>query len=602
MIEIVNKLKKYTDPQFLSAGRILTALIAAFLFVNSLMIIGKDFTTLTKYIASFNAVYFAVNIVIVALWLLAVSKIFGRDEIITFSLLISTVIFCVILAAKVGSNIYFDLGLSIIIFVIIRWLTVDDKLNLDAITITWRTVLITTSVLFILLTAFISYFTIMRYNCYSSATFDFGIFTQMFENMFQTGLPNTTVERNIAMSHFGIHFSPSLYLLLPGYFLFPRPEYLLVAQAFCVFLGMFAVYGISKKLLLSPKVTMAFVVIYAFFPSVSSGCFYDFHENKLLPVLILFTIYFIVSNKTIPTFLFALLTLGVKEDAAIYIAAIAIFMIISRKKYLNGIIMLVMTVVYFMAAKAIVASLGEGVMMWRLSDYFIGNDVSFASVIKACVYDIGFLVKNIFTAKKLEFIFWMLLPVTFTPILNEKLSTLFLLVPMLVINLMPSWLYQYNVDYQYTYGVAALIVTASVFSLAEMKTQHKRFLLLSSMVISIVLCSSLVFPKIKAYKNIYKVERESTVKITREINNLRDNVLHEYTSVSASQYLIPHLYFQYKNLYSLPDSIKKMHKTDYFLIDTRDKYAEGYDCRVFMADDYELVSETGFLQVYKLKK
>lgn len=601
MFEIISKLRANREPGFFTAGLCFTAFVTAFLFVNSLMFIEKDFTTLTNYIRNFNVVYFVTNIIIITFWLLAVSRIFLKGEIINIALLVSVIVFSVVLVAKIGSNIYFDIGISILICVIVRWLTADNKLGLDTVSIPWYAVFAATFFLFLLLTFCISYFTILRYRSYGSATFDFGIFAQMFENMRQTGLPNTTVERTIAMSHFGIHFSPTFYLLLPGYFLFPRPEYLLVSQAFCVYLGVFAIYGICKRLGFSPKTTLAFVVIYAFYPSLSSGCFYDFHENKFLTVLILYMIYFIAAGRTIPVFIIALLTLGIKEDAAIYVAAVALYLIIAKKKYLSGIVMFMMTVVYFMAAGAVVKSLGEGVMMWRLSDYFIGNDVSFASVIKACFYDIGYLFKNVFTAQKLEFIFWMLLPVVFTPLLSENLGTLFLLVPMLVINLMPSWRYQYDVDYQYTYGVAALIMAAAIFNVAGMKSRHKRFILLSSMIIAIVMCTSLVYPKIKSYKELYEGVRVDAAEVTTEIDNLRYNKFAENASVTVSQYLMPHLYFRYKNLYTLPIQVQQLKKTDYFLVDIRDQYAEGYDCKPFIEENYDLVAEAGFMQVYKLK-
>ena len=58
---------------------------------------------------------------------------------------------------------------------------------------------------------------VMRYLGYSAPNFDFGIFCQMFENMAKTGAPVTTVERDGALSHFAVHTSPILYLLLPFY-------------------------------------------------------------------------------------------------------------------------------------------------------------------------------------------------------------------------------------------------------------------------------------------------------------------------------------------------------------------------------------------------
>ena len=73
--------------------------------------------------------------------------------------------------------------------------------------------------------------TVARIFCFSTPTYDFGIFAQMFHSMKTTGLPVTTLERAGEVSHFAVHVSPIYYLILPFYFIFPYPATLQVAQA-----------------------------------------------------------------------------------------------------------------------------------------------------------------------------------------------------------------------------------------------------------------------------------------------------------------------------------------------------------------------------------
>ena len=58
------------------------------------------------------------------------------------------------------------------------------------------------------------------------------------------------------------------------------------------------------------------VLIYALFPAISTGCFYDIHENCFLAPLLLWLFYFFEKEKWIPMYISALLVLAVKEDAA----------------------------------------------------------------------------------------------------------------------------------------------------------------------------------------------------------------------------------------------------------------------------------------------
>ena len=90
----------------------------------------------------------------------------------------------------------------------------------------WVTVGLT--VLFFL---FVSVWTVCRVYSFSTPTYDFGIFSQMFYHMKESGLPMTTLERDGLMSHFMVHMSPIWYLLLPFYLLVPSPVTLQVLQA-----------------------------------------------------------------------------------------------------------------------------------------------------------------------------------------------------------------------------------------------------------------------------------------------------------------------------------------------------------------------------------
>ena len=147
-------------------------------------------------------------------------------------------------------------------FFIIVWIGKDDKLNINDIKLPKNSEWITAGVLLLLFTILVSVASIARYNAYMASNFDFGIFTQMFENMRTTGLADTTVERNVLMSHFGVHFSPFYYVLLPFYAICPRPETLLVIQAAFVALGIIPVVLICKQLKLTKSVTVACSLIY----------------------------------------------------------------------------------------------------------------------------------------------------------------------------------------------------------------------------------------------------------------------------------------------------------------------------------------------------
>ena len=592
------KLSKY----HLSLDRIVAALMASVLlaYVYQLLTNGA-FANLSNYYHSISFVAFFAIAILAAAVLIGLTALFRLQYIIPWSLLITVLTVSVLFAMNASDGgAFFCLGIGVVDLIIVLWLVRGDKLGLSGIEISRKIALIAACVLFVVMTAVFGYLTSAKYKTYNNFTFDFGIFAQMYERMAVSFAPNTTVERSYMMSHFGVHFSPIFYLFLPGYYLFRSPLYLFYVQSASVAAGVFAVYLIAGKLKLSGKLTLALELMYAFYPCLMNGTFYDFHENKFLTTIILFLFYFILSGNLIGELGFSLLLLSVKEDAAIYLIVIALFVMINRKRIVSGAIMLVMAVVYFLAAQAIVAAFGtEGVMISRLADYFIsGEPQSFFTIFKAVFFDIGFLIKQMFTAEKLPFLLWMLLPVCCAPFMTKKISYLLLLFPMVPINLMQSWKYQYDVDYQYTYGVAALILVCAILIIAEMKTDKKRVVVLTSLLLCAVMSTALIYPKMKTADSYLKSIGTSV----EQVDELIESVPADAT-VTASHSLVPHLY-KVEWLYTMPDYYSsnrdKPVDTDYFVIDTR--YGDlASEMKTVMGDRYELVRSGGFAELYKHK-
>lgn len=125
-------------------------------------------------------------------------------------------------------------------------------------------VLIGASIAFFL---FASAWTVGKVMCFSTPTFDFGIFSQMFYNMKQSGLPLTTVERDGLLSHFAVHVSPIYYLLLPFYCLFPTPATLQMLQAAVITSAVIPLWLIGKKHGISPIQRVILCVLLMLYPA-----------------------------------------------------------------------------------------------------------------------------------------------------------------------------------------------------------------------------------------------------------------------------------------------------------------------------------------------
>ena len=530
-------------------------------------------------------------------------------KVINWCLCLTSSVFAIVLTMHLPTAIYFNLGLAFILFFIMRYALQDDGLGLENFEISEKTSFIVCSAVFCIFVAFVSLFTVIKYMNFAHSAFDFGIFCQMYEQMAETGLPNTTVERGRLLSHFAVHFSPVYYLLLPGYMIFRSPVYLLVMQAVVVGLGMFPLRKICLHLGMSPLVAAASSLIYALFPTMANGCFYDFHENKFLSLFILWMIYFALKRNAIGTFVFAVLILSVKEDSAIYVMAIALWMLITNRRRITAILLMAFSVIYFVFACNMIALSGGEIMMSRLDNFFIVEDGGFADVIKTCFFNIGYLIKEVFSGadinnsmvgyegQKLEFLLWTVIPLAFMPFASRRTTHLVLFIPMLVINLMPDWVYQYNIDYQYTYGSCALALAAAFLALSERDKGEKIRLAALMVALCTVFSFSAVYPKADRYFTRYN-ESKGVYNATLEALE----IIPEDASVTAYGTMIPHLYY-IDELQTAPKYYGAYEKTDYVVFDSRYSY-DSHSADVFemMGDDYELILEKGYTLIYKLSE
>lgn len=591
----------------LGAADVFAALCAAFTAASLLFAACGDFTDL-NYVRQSSVLPSALIFAAVFALLTVLSCRLKTKRIIAWSLLLLSLAFSVVLVSRHSGDIFFNLGIAAVLIPVVKYATDGDKTGLSQIKISRRTAGFITAGMFVLYAAAVFVCTAAKYKSYSHATYDFGIFAQMFEQMAKTGLPTTTVERAGSVSHFAVHFSPIFYILLPGYYLFRSPLYLLGAQAVITGLGVFPLRRICRTLGLSEKASLAAAAVYLLFPTMANGAFYDFHENKFLSVLILYALWFILENKRAGAAVFCALVLFVKEDAFIYVLAIALWMLFTKRDRVFALILAVASVGYFFIACRIIMLCGGEIMTGRFDNLYSG-DGGLADVIKTCFLDVGYLIKEVFSGadtesfreltysgQKLEFVLWTGVPLLLLPFAHKKGANFLLLVPLLIINLVPAWMYQFNVDYQYTYGTAALMIFSAFLCLSSWNPENRRFAIVSMLVLCTVFTVSLTLPKAERYLTKYSEHREEYAETDRALETIpRD------ASVTAYGFIMPHLSY-IDELHTCPDYYGEYEKTDYYVVDTRYE-GDEHTRKMYeaMDDDYTLEVQSGYVKIYKLK-
>lgn len=411
----------------------------------------------------------------------------------------------------------------------------------------------------------LAYIGIYRYLAYYSPCFDFGIFTQMFESMRTTFLPTTTCERYKELSHFAVHLSPIYYVLLPIYCIFPHPITLALSQALVVASSVIPLALIARRLKFSRWQTILASICLALYPALHGGTFYDLHENCFLTPLILWFFYFLEKNSYLGMVFASIGVFLVKEDAPIYIAFIALYLIFSNRKKLFGVGLFALSVGYFFFAIAILAKYGEGAMNWRYMNLMRLGEDSLFSVVLNIIQNPAYALSVCFNADKIAFLLQILLPMAGAALLIKRADRIILLGPLVLITLLSDYVYQHSIYFQYNFGIIAILFYLALLNLKDLAPKFKQFILIIMATASIISYTALCSPYLSV-GDAYHANQENI-----EIYNEAVEKIDRDRSVAASTFLVPHLY-DCKELYE----VQMNSNTEQILLIMGDETAQKY--------------------------
>lgn len=391
---------------------------------------------------------------------------------------------------------------------------------------------------------YVAAWTAGRVLTFSTPSYDFGIFSQMFHSMKTTGLPMTTLERDGLLSHFAVHVSPIYYLILPVYWLFPYPATLQVAQAAILASAAIPLWKLGARHGLTGAQRTLVCTAAMLYPALAGGASYDLHENCFLIPLVLWLLYGLDRNSLPITAISALLTLLVKEDAAVYVAVVGLFILVQAfvrkegwQKLSTGAGLLGISVVWFFLVTGYLAQQGDGVMTYRYDNFIYDGSSSLITVVKAVLMNPMKALYECVDPEKLAFIGLTLGPLLGLPLVTRRYERYILLIPYVLVNLMSDYRYQHDIMFQYTFGSTACLLYLTVVNLADLEIPWQRVLpLVCAVAISFTCFRGAIVPTASWYirDSIRSAAKDQTIRDTLDR-------IPEDASVTASTYLTTHL-------------------------------------------------------------
>lgn len=321
-------------------------------------------------------------------------------------------------------------------------------------------------------TLFFSLYTVFKHYTFQTSAGDLGFYEQSFWSTLHGKFFYTTVWEDIGNTPFAHHFQPMLFLLIPLYAIYPSPETLLVLQSFFLALAALPLYWIAKKKL-GEKGGVVFAALYLIYPALHGINQFDFHVEAFAISSLLFSFHYVEEKQYPKSFLFAFLALSCKEDVALTLVALSLYLLwLNRKTLLNKkikskeivfplILILISLAWFFLSVRVIVPHFNRKTEYIFL-ERFYPSFVKTSNPIPDLLYDWD---------KKTFFIILLLAPLEFLPLLNPY--TFFITLPALATILFGRYPHAYVIGYQYSYAVIPFLFVSAIYGLQRLKLNEK---------------------------------------------------------------------------------------------------------------------------------
>jgi hypothetical protein len=176
---------------------------------------------------------------------------------------------------------------------------------------------------------------------------------------------------------------------------------------------------------------------------------FDFHQIALVTALLLWAIYFVEIGRTKLFLVFLILAAATKEEVALTVAAFGFYLFLVKRRYRLGTALAIGGIAYFVLVVGFVMpALGGEPQVYRFGGLMAGGASGLYAVVVTLLTNPTYVLLYIFgDLRKLEFLFLLLLPVLFLPVLAGR--SLILAVPAFSVALLASAEENFSIGTQY---------------------------------------------------------------------------------------------------------------------------------------------------------
>lgn len=373
---------------------------------------------------------------------------------------------------------------------------------------------------------------------YDLSMFDYAIFNTLKGNFMYTPM--------LGRSFFSEHFSPILLFFVPIYSLYASPVILLIAQALVTALSGYFLYKLARLEINNNLIPILIMIGYLGNKALMEGFWFDFHIELFEPFLVIGAFYFFKVRKNLLYWIFIILAIMCKEDVAIYVFVLGLYLWVFEKNVRLGTSTCIISLLWMILAWKIVIPLSYpetrhiSHFLSRWSDF--GN--TYAGIAANLIKRPGFLLSRLLSKPSIG----LFSPLLFLPLFSP--SKLMLVIPPLLLNLTSNLQMQANLSLHYSVPIMPFLWIAGVYGLKRVRYTG----------ISIIIALSLCIINFGHYR-FYNIDSHVIIGY-KIIKMIPDN-----TPVSVQSCFAPHISYR-KDIWIFP----RVENAEYIMVDERLPY------------------------------
>jgi uncharacterized membrane protein len=312
---------------------------------------------------------------------------------------------------------------------------------------------------------------VLRHRSFQTGRFDLGNMVQAVHNTAHGHLLEITGLHGAQISRLAAHVDPILALFAPLWWVWPRPELLLVSQAVALALGALPVFLLARKHLASERAALGFALAYLLYPPLQWMTLSEFHPIALATPLLLWGIWLLDEDRPLAFAAVGLLAVATKEEVGLVVAVLGAWYWLRRRRGAWGI--------GLAAAGALASAVAIALVIPHFrsgaSSAFYGryDEVggSPGGILRTALSDPLHVLSTALDQRGWTYLAELLLPLALLP-LGSLLTVAAL--PELAINLLSATKTQTSIHFHYTAALIPPLVAGSVLAAGRLARERPR--------------------------------------------------------------------------------------------------------------------------------